>query len=219
MNAKQRVGASRPVRRAAGALALSLTLIAPVAAQVSRSSVNRVYTPIDDVRSNKSGLCKTIKAKGHQDDGVLEQRCPPGPGNWPVTMLSADARTFVLLGRQAKDGDGAYDALGGAFADPHPLIEWRLRNGTPYAAIHRYYFDGKQALTVHRLNPDKTSCVAAVVPVERGRDANAEAVRIADELVPAFKCGGDRLISGLRTPAPEASISAEPAGDSGALAK
>jgi hypothetical protein len=190
-----------PLRHWVGAFALCLMFTAPVAAAVSVPSVSRVYTHIDDVRSGKSGLCKTIKARGDKDNAVLEERCPPGPNGWPVSMLSADARVYVSFGRQAKGGDSVYEALDGAFADPHPVIEWRLRNAAPYAAIQRYFLDGKQALTVHRLNPDMTSCVAAVVPVERGRDANAEAARIADELVPAFRCGSDKLISTARAPA------------------
>ena len=110
-------------------------------------------------------------------------------------MFSGDARVYVSFGRQANPGVSVMDALNGAFADPHSVIEWRLRDGEPYAAIHRYFFDGKQALTVHRLNRDRTSCVAAVVSVEHGRDANAEAVRIADDIVPTFRCADDKLIA------------------------
>jgi hypothetical protein len=70
-----------------------------------------------------------------------------------------------------------------------------MNNGQPYAAIQRYLMDGKQAITVHRLNPDKTSCVAAVIAVEKGRDANSEAVRIADTMVPTYRCDKDDLIT------------------------
>lgn len=117
-------------------------------------------------------------------------------------MFSADARDYVWFGRRAKRGVNIIDALDGAFADPHGVIEWRLRNGEPYAAIHRYFLDGKQVLTVHRLNPDRTSCVAAVVAVERGHDANAEAVRIADDIVPNFRCGEDGLVVTAGTQSP-----------------
>jgi hypothetical protein len=207
------------LRRCTGLLILYLAFSVTVAAQTPMQPVSRVYTRIDDVRSGKSGLCRTFKVSGDRDNGISEQRCPPGPGNWPVNMVSGDARVYVGFGRQAKDGLSVYEALEGAFADPHPVIEWRLRNGEPYAAIHRYFLDGKQALTVHRLNPDRTSCVAAVVPVERGRDANAEAVKIADELVPAHNCGSGKLISITRAPATETSASRGPAADLGKLAK
>jgi hypothetical protein len=110
-------------------------------------------------------------------------------------MFSADARVYVSFGRQATAGATVMDALDGAFADPHNVIEWRLRDGEPFAAIHRYFFDGKQVPTVHKLNHDRTSCVAAVVAVERGRDANAEALQIADNIVPSFRCGSDKLIT------------------------
>jgi hypothetical protein len=124
----------------------------------------------------------------------VEERCPAGPNGWPVTMISADARVNVSFGRQTESGATVNDALNGAFADPHSLIEWRLLDGKPFAAIHRYYFGEQQALTIHRLNDDMTSCVAAIVSVEHGFDANAEAVRIADEIVPSFRCARDKMI-------------------------
>jgi len=49
-------------------------------------------------------------------------------------------------------------------------------------------------LTIHRLQPDKTSCVAAIVSVRKGQDANDEAVKIADRIGPEFKCGRDQLV-------------------------
>jgi hypothetical protein len=167
----------------------------PAKAQKSAGSVTRAYTNIDDVRANKSGLCKTISKSGDSENPVVNERCPTGPRGWPVTMFSADARVYVWFGEQAKAGATVMDALNGAFADPHSVIEWRLRDGEPYAAIHRYFFDGKQVLTIHRLNSDRTSCVAAVVSIEHGRDANADAIRIADDIVPNFRCGDDTLIT------------------------
>jgi hypothetical protein len=166
----------------------------PAGAQVSAESITRTYSNIDDVRANKSGLCRIISRSGDDENPVINERCPPGPRGWPVTMFSADARVYVSFGNQAKAGATVMDALNGAFADPHSVIEWRLRNGEPYAAILRYFFDGKQVLTVHKLNRDRTSCVAAVVAVEPGRNANADAIRIADDIVPNFRCGDDKLI-------------------------
>ncbi len=111
-------------------------------------------------------------------------------------MLAADGRTQVTFGKLTDPRSGAIAALGGAFADPHNTIEWRLRDGKPIAAIHRYFLDNqRQALIVHKLNNDRTSCVAAVVAVERGRDANAEAVKLADTFGPTFQCGRDKLLT------------------------
>jgi hypothetical protein len=177
----------------------------PAAAQAPVGSVTRAYSHIDDVRANKSGLCKTISRAGDNENPVLNERCPAGPLGWPVSMFSADARVYVTFGRQAKAGATLIDALDGAFADPHSVIEWRLRDGEPFAAIHRYFFDHKQVLTVHKLNRDRTSCVAAVVAVERGRDANAEAIRIADDIVPTFRCVDDKLITTAQAPTPSSS--------------
>jgi hypothetical protein len=55
--------------------------------------------------------------------------------------------------------------------------------------------DGRQPITVHRLNPDKTSCVVSVIAVEKSRDADSEAVRIADTRVPTCRCDKDDLIT------------------------
>jgi hypothetical protein len=157
-------------------------------------AVTRAYSHIDDVRTNKKGLCKVIRTSGDDEYSEAEERCPSGPSGWPVTMNSFDARVYVRFGRQEPNGGSVSDALNGAFADPHSVIEWRLLNGRPFAAIHRYYFGDQQALTIHRLNDNMTSCVAAVVNAERGHDANAEAVRIADEIVPTFRCASEKMI-------------------------
>jgi hypothetical protein len=175
--------------------AACFTYVVPAAAQISGGSISQAFTRIDDVRANQYGICKTTKSFGDRDNPVLEQRCPSGPGGWPVTLNSADARNFVVFGRYAANGATVMDALGGAFADPHNVIEWRSINGRPFAAIQRYFFDGKQVLTVHRLNPDKTSCVAGSVAVAPGRDANQEAVLIADTVALHFRCGTDRLVA------------------------
>jgi hypothetical protein len=176
----------------------------PAKAQKSAGPITRAYTNIDDVRANKSGLCKTISKSGDSENPPISERCPTGPRGWPVTMFSADARVYVWFGQQAKAGATVMDALNGALADPHSVIEWQLKDGEPYAAIHRYFFDDKQMLTVHRLNPDRTSCIAAVVAVEAGRDANKEAIRIADEIVPRFRCGDDKLITAAQLISPSA---------------
>src|SRR5674476_496802 len=50
--------------------------------------VTRAYSHIDDVRANKSGLCKTVSISGDKDNAVIDWRCPAGPAGWPVTMFS-----------------------------------------------------------------------------------------------------------------------------------
>jgi hypothetical protein len=180
----------RAIVKAASLIFIAASITASVAS--AHSPVARVYTQVDDARANRYGLCKTISVRGLEEEPVVEQRCPRGPNGWPVTMLSADARTTVWFGRQVA-GANASEALGGAFADPHGVIEWRLLDGRPFAAIQRYYLNDRQVLTVHRLQPDGTSCVAAVVPVRPGHDANAEAAEIADAIGPAFRCGRDNL--------------------------
>jgi hypothetical protein len=174
---------------------MTLAAILVAAGGAAASAGERVYTEIDDMQHGEIKLCRTVKVTGDKEYPVVTWRCPSGPAGWPVEMFSADARVEVTFGRLVGARRGAIDALGGAFADPYHTIEWRLRDGRPYAAIQRYFMDARQAITVHRLNPDKTSCVAAVIAVEKGRDANNEAVRIADTIVPTYQCDRDRLIT------------------------
>jgi hypothetical protein len=177
------------------ALALTVVLSASSAfAQIPSRLITRVYSNIDDVRTNKVGLCRTKSIAGDKEDPVISQRCPSGPDGWPVTMDYADARVYVTFGHQAKGGTTVIDALDGAFADPHSVIEWRMVDGRPFATIHRYFLEGRQVLTIHRLQSDKTSCVAAVVTPQEGKDANTEATEIADRIGPTFKCGRDDLV-------------------------
>jgi hypothetical protein len=174
--------------------ALTTAAILVAASFTAASASERVYTEIDNMQSGKIRLCRAVKVAGEEGNPLVTWRCPSGPAGWPVIMDSADARVQVTFGRNVGPRGGAIDALGGVFGDPYHTVEWRLQDGQPYAAIQRYLMDGKQAITVHRLNPDKTSCVAAVIAVEKGRDANSEAVRIADTRVPAYRCDKDELI-------------------------
>jgi hypothetical protein len=94
-------------------------------AQAPFGGASRIYTQVDDVRTNKDGLCKKISRSGNREDPVLVQRYPAGPVGWSVTMVSGDARVYVSFGREAKAGATILDALDGAFADPHSVVEWR----------------------------------------------------------------------------------------------
>jgi hypothetical protein len=176
----------------------ALAFFVAYATLAQADSNSSVFSRIDDVRGVATDrLCRTVTIAGDRDNPVITLRCRPGPDNWPVGMLTADGRTQLTFGKLTDPRAGAVTALGGGFADPHHTIEWRLHGGRPIAAIHRYFLDDqRQALTVHKLNQnDRTSCVAAVVAVERGRDANAEAVKLADTIVPEFRCGRDKLFT------------------------
>lgn len=153
-----------------------------------------IYTSIGDGAQNRTSLCKVYSSVGEAENPVSESRCPRGPSGWPVTMLSADARDVVRFGKEVA-GVSTAEALQGAFSDPNNIIEWRISGAVPHAAIHRYFIGSSQVLTVHKLNPDHTSCIAAMVAVEKGRDANVEAARFADDIVPSFRCGVDKLFS------------------------
>ena len=45
----------------------------PAAAQEPAGPVTRIYSNIDDVRANKSGLCKTISRSGDEEQPVINE--------------------------------------------------------------------------------------------------------------------------------------------------
>lgn len=173
--------------------ALSTCLTASAFAEAS-ADVRHVYSFIEGVRKSNGVRCKTVEVGGMKEQPLVTQRCPEEPGGWPVVMHSFDARVYVSFGKPAEAGTSVSEALEGAFADPHSVIEWRISDGRPFAAIHRYYHDDRTTLLVHRLQPNKTSCVAAVIHPRPGSNANAEAVEIADRIGPTFRCGRDPLV-------------------------
>jgi hypothetical protein len=167
----------------------SMVLALTSSGAFSQSLVSHAYSRIDGFNSKSSRLCKTIEKSGYKENPVVTERCPDGPGGWAVTMYSADARSYVQFGKSSAEGTTVFDALEGAFADPYGVVEWRILDGRPFAAIHRYQVGTASILTVHRLQPDKTSCIAAVVKPRPGRNANEDANEIADRIGLTFRCG------------------------------
>lgn len=181
---------------AACLLVAQLVPIGTAAAQQTTS----VYTRIDDFRAPgaRPALCRVVEHWGDEEaNPVTVMSCPPFRG-YKVTVVAINERTHVYFGGPSEPDSGVAAALFqtpvGGFFDPHHTIEWRLHGPKPVAAIQRYFGDHAQALTVHKLNDDGTSCVAAVVGVVKGRDANQDAVMIADTRTPGFRCGKDEPI-------------------------
>ena len=119
-------------------------------------------------------------------------RCK-GYGGTDFLVSGADSRSFVAFG--ANGGNNcAYSKTFRPFNTALSPIEWRLRDGKPFAAIERWSVtgaDGRAAtwLVVSAL-PDNDAChvhyVAGSYP-----NANEQARRIADEDAEKFDCEND----------------------------
>ncbi|RDJ21935.1 hypothetical protein DWF00_26780 [Bosea caraganae] len=141
----------------------------------------------------KHDYAKCPKAKP-DEDGVSVRRCP-GKAGIAVTWTAGDDASFVELGTKPVE-EGLSDKAG--FFEAGSTIEWRgPKAGKPQATILRYAIgqaigklDGS-LLVVYRLGAEGASCIIGSVD-GRGRDANAQARRLADGKAASFRCGQDQ---------------------------
>ena len=166
------------------ALALSVICLWPIAA--SAAEYTSAYTAFD------LDSCKVIE-KG--DDTVYA-------GSWAcegykgidIIQASEDDRTFVAFGSQAKTHCAFRKTFFGFNTALSP-VEWRLKDGVPFAAIERWSVvideNGNTItwLVVNALKPND-SChvhyVAGSYP-----NANEHVRRAADDLAEDFNCERD----------------------------
>lgn len=119
-----------------------------------------------------------------------------GLGGLKVFFTEGDLRQSVSFGRAPRTHCAARQSFGG-FNTALPKIEWRLRDGKPFAVIQRWSvsYDPEDAdkqktwLVVTKLE-DNDSCRAAVVEGALPK-ANQQARDAADHLTPGFDCARD----------------------------
>lgn len=168
------------------AFALSLLLAAnPAMAEES------AYTDLD------LGECKVLKR--YEEAGGFDLSCPGLP-NVDVFVSEGDARMDIDFGARNTSFDtfGQLNSLGSR-------IEWRLRNGEPFAAIVRHKlqvsengsaFDHGEVLSVSTVGTKRNpGCPIAYVDALLNKNANTLARAAADEEASAFRCGTDRARS------------------------
>lgn len=152
-------------------------------------------------------LEKTCRELDHgSDEGSFTLwDCPGHAGN---TVLQAvdDDRSFVGFGTNARESC-AFRTTFTAFNTALSPIEWRLKGGEPFAVIERWRVSTDDMggsttwLVVTKLTPND-ACpvhfVAGAFP-----QANVEARRAADTLVPSFDCStGIPTVSTTENPPP-----------------
>jgi hypothetical protein len=162
-------------------LLAALLLAAPAAAQES------AYTTL------AFDACLTLDSPepGEPGDWVVLE-CD-GYGDYPVTVRDSDARMSVAYGFAPDELPWTSFQ---SFNRVHDTIEWRLREGRPFATVHRWFVSNleggeRQVLVVSRVwQPDGApGCRVGFVDAQANPDANVLARDVADRLAPAFKGG------------------------------
>jgi hypothetical protein len=123
-----------------------------------------------------------------------------------VLIAEDDLRETVSFGRNRKQAaeEPAAQTWFGPFNSAATTIEWRARDGKPFAVIQRWHLDdtsdedksgrpmAKPVLVVTRLPPGRV-CHVAYVDAQANPDANELARKAADEIARDFRCGQDEV--------------------------
>jgi len=129
--------------------------------------------------------------------------CTGLPG-YPIHYSEYDLRQFTAFGNVA--ADARTPASFAQFNRTGDTVEWRMRDGQPFATILRWFIENMspetgmpddahtgQVLVISTVaqpaNP--RSCPAGYVDARENSDANAIARRVADEIASSFRCGVD----------------------------
>jgi hypothetical protein len=156
----------------------------------------------------------------HRDGGSW--MCPGLPG-YEIYFAEGDLRQMIAYGKQAKEQRAATQTLppfNSIFKgrSDRTVIMWRgqTKGGelVPHATIVRYFTDAGdsgpgprlrgQVLVVSKVGPkDGTeACHVAYIDALANKDANALALKAADELAPGFDCKKEPTVIGERGKSP-----------------
>jgi hypothetical protein len=190
------------------AAAIALLMGLPVAYRAA--AAESVYT----VLNFDNGSCKQIGDKPTQEEqdlGVVAVLCP-GYKDYPVQFNSDDERESVHYGDPGRTTtDTAWESFS-PFNSIADRFEWRVENGRPFAAIHRFMISTGaeepapgtnakrpvkgQVLVISKVGQPgaPAGCVVGLVDALANADANEMARDIADKLAPGFICGKDKAV-------------------------
>jgi hypothetical protein len=132
-------------------------------------------------------------------------RCA-GHDGYPVHFAEGDLRQSVFFGHVGDwHAERAWESFG-QFNYVNDTIEWRLKDGVPFAAILRWFIENPnpdtgspdeahrgQVLVVSRVAQpaDGNGCVVGYVDALANGDANTLARQVADTLAEGFACRAD----------------------------
>ena len=182
-------------------LIASVTLIAASAALILQSDAQTIGS---SYTSTAPKDCRVKSAGNGVDDSTI--RVCPGKDGLVVLISEDDLRETVSVGRNRSGAsrEPAAQTWFGPFNSTTNTVEWRARNGRPYAIIQRWHIAdnadqdksgrpvAKPMLAVTRLSPGPV-CHVAYVDVQANPRANELARKAADEIARKFKCGKDEV--------------------------
>lgn len=141
-------------------------------------------------------LKKCQKLSTSQDENEGGEWSCPGIAGYDVHVWEGDLRSFVAFGKTAAAQCAAMQTFG-AFNSPGPRVEWRMKDGKPFATILRWFTRQSTGgdpiqqnwLVVTKLG-DKDACHIAYIDT-RYTEANEVARQRADETAADFNCAKD----------------------------
>lgn len=174
-------------------LAALLSLILPAVSEAA--DITSAYTKLT------LDACQWRQPTGEEQEGIDGGKADcPGYAGIPVYVTEGDLRMFVSFGADAENEPAARQTLPN-FNTVNDTLEWRLRDGRPFATILRWFPDegsgGKKGniLVVTRIAPGAT-CQVARVDAQVNANANVLARQAADELAPGFDCSREPVVIG-----------------------
>ncbi|WP_428644602.1 hypothetical protein [Roseibium sp.] len=111
----------------------------------------------------------------------------------PVYVAEGDLRMFVSFGPAAEQEPAAEQTLPN-FNTVNETLEWRLRDGVPFATILRWFpslDEGARTgsvLIVTQLLPGGGTCQIARIDAQANKNANVLARQAADSMAGTFDC-------------------------------
>ena len=174
-------------------------LLLPVyllAGAVLAQTVDHAYTDLD-----LEADCQWAEV-GDEEAAMGGSAVCQGYGDYPVHVSEGDLRMFVAFGPAAEPFRFWRSFM--QFNHVNDVVEWRLRDGKPVAAILRYFVDNQtpdtgieegQVLVISTVadpaapEGERTSCVVGYVDARANPEPNKLARQVADTVVPGFVCG------------------------------
>ena len=152
------------------------------------------------VESAYTSLDLEADCRWEADDGEVSMggsAVCSGYGEYPVHVGEGDLRMFAAFGPAAEPFRYWQSFM--QFNHVNEVVEWRLRDGEPFAAILRYFVDNQtpdtgipegQMLVISTVaGAGGESCVVGYVDARANPEANTLARQVADTVVPGFVCG------------------------------
>jgi hypothetical protein len=165
--------------------AAALLVLAPFGS-AGAAGIDSAYTKI------RLQDCTLLEAPSEEGTFGGSWQCPGYRGQ-PVFVAEGDLRMFVSFGPSAATEPAASQTLPN-FNSVNETLEWRLRDGTPFATILRWFPNiepGEKTgnvLVVTQLLPGGGTCQIARIDAQANSNANVLARQAADTLAGRHDC-------------------------------